>query len=129
VSRFAQSLDQQTRTMETEIDFENTREKLLPGMYAETVVRLADHPNALTVPIEALMQNGTEVRILVVNSQNVVEERKIKLGLQGKSRVEVLSGLNEGERVIVGNQSQFRNTEKVAPKEIRVPETETEGAS
>jgi len=129
VSRFAESLDQQTRTMETEIDFENTKEKLLPGMYAETVVQLADHQNALTVPIEAVMQNGAEARILVVNSQNVVEERKIKLGLQGKSRVEVLSGVNEGERVIVGNQSQFRNGERVAPKEIRMPEAETGGAS
>jgi len=129
VSRFADSLDPQTRTMETEIDFGNKQEKLLPGMYAETVVQLANHPNALTVPIEAVMQNGAEAQILVVNSQNVVEERKIKLGLQGKSRVEVLSGVIEGERVIVGNQSQFRNGERVAPKEIRMPEAEAGGIS
>jgi RND family efflux transporter MFP subunit len=129
VSRFAQSLDQQTRTMETEIDFENAQEKLLPGMYAETVMQLTNHQNTLTVPVEAVMQNSGEARILVVNSQNVVEERKIKVGLQGKSRVEVLSGVNEGERVIVGNQSQFRNGERVASKEIRMPEAETEGAS
>jgi len=128
VSRFAQSLDQQTRTMETEIDFENPQEKLLPGMYAETVLQLANHQNALTVPIEAVMQNGAEARILTVNSRDVVEERKIKLGLQGKSKVEVLWGISEGERVIVGNQSQFRNGEKVAPKEIRMP-GETGGAS
>jgi multidrug efflux pump subunit AcrA (membrane-fusion protein) len=65
----------------------------------------------------------------MVNQQNVVEERKVKLGLQGKSRVEVLSGLNEGDRVIIGNQSQFRNGEKVAPKEIQTPGGETGGAS
>ena len=129
VARCADSLDEQTRTMHTEIDFENAQGKLLPGMYAETVLQLADHQNALTVPVEAVIENGTEARVLVVNSRNVVEERKIKLGLQGKSKVEVLSGINEGERVIVGNQSQFRNGEKVAPKEIRIPEAETEGAS
>src|SRR5262249_27160007 len=121
VSRFAQSLDQQTRTMETEVDFENAQGKLLPGMYAETILQLANHQNALTVPIEAVMQNGAEARILVVNSQSVVEERKVKLGLQGKLRVEVISGVSEGERVIVGNQSQFRSGERVAPKEIRTP--------
>jgi len=129
VSRFAQSLDLQTRTMETEIDFENKKETLLPGMYAETVLQLANHQNVLTVPIEAVMQNAGEARVLAVNSQNVVEEKKVKLGLQGKSSVEVLSGLNEGDRVILGNQSQFRNGEKVAPKEIHVPDGEAGGAN
>lgn len=129
VSRFAQSLDLQTRTMETEIDFENAKETLLPGMYAETVLQLADHQNVLTVPIEAVMQNAGQARILTVNSQNLVEEKKVKLGLQGKSRVEVLSGLNDGDRVIIGNQSQFRSGERVAPKEIQMPTPETGGAS
>jgi len=129
VSRFAQSLDMQTRTMETEIDFENTAEKLLPGMYAETVLQLSDRKDVLVVPMEAVMQNAGDARILVVNGQNIVEERKVKLGTQGKSRVEVLSGLTEGERVIVGNQSQFRSGEKVIPKEIKLPDAEAGGAS
>jgi RND family efflux transporter MFP subunit len=129
VSRFAQSLDMQTRTMETEIDFENTAEKLLPGMYAETVLQLSDRKDVLAVPMEAVMQNAGDARILVVNGQNIVEERKVKLGTQGKSRVEVLSGLTEGERVIVGTQSQFRSGEKVTPKEIKLPDAEAGGAS
>lgn len=129
VSRFAQSLDLQTRTMETEIDFENAAEKLLPGMYAETVLQLSDRKNVLVAPIEAVMQNAGEAQILVVNSQNIVEEHKVKLGTQGKSRVEVLSGLTDGDRIIVGNQSEFRSGEKVVPKEIKLPHAETEGAS
>ena len=44
--------------METEIDFENPTEELLPGMYAETVVQLAATARTpLIVPIEAVMQN------------------------------------------------------------------------
>jgi RND family efflux transporter MFP subunit len=129
VSRFAQSLDLQTRTMETEIDFENTSEKLLPGMYAETVLQLSDRKDVLVVPMEAVTQNAGEARILVVNGQNVVEERKVKLGAQGKSRVEVLSGLTEGDRIIVGSQSQFRSGEKVVPKEIKLPAAEAGGAN
>jgi RND family efflux transporter MFP subunit len=127
VSRFADSLDTQTRTMETEIDFENKNGKLLPGMYTETELQLADRGNVLVVPLEAVMQNAGEAKVLVVNAQNAVEERKVKLGLQGKSRVEVLSGLLEGDRVIVGNQSQFRNGEKVAPKEVQLPSSEAGG--
>ena len=129
VSRFAQSLDLQTRTMETEIDFENTAEKLLPGMYAETVLQLSDREDVLVVPMEAVVQNAGEARILVVNGQNIVEERKVKLGTQGKSKVEVLSGLTDGERIIVGNQSQFRNGEKVVQKEIKLPDAEAGGAN
>jgi len=129
VSRFAQSLDLQTRTMETEIDFENSAEKLLPGMYAETVLQLSDRKDVLVVPMEAVVQNAGEARIQVVNGQNIVEERKVKLGAQGKSRVEVLSGLSDGERIIVGIQSQFRSCEKVVPKAIKLADAETEGAS
>src|SRR4029077_16133039 len=77
VSRFAQSLDLQTRTMETEIDFENSAEKLLPGMYAETVLQLSDRKDVLVVPMEAVVQNAGEARIQVVNGQNIVEERKV----------------------------------------------------
>jgi multidrug efflux pump subunit AcrA (membrane-fusion protein) len=66
---------------------------------------------------------------MIVNPPGVVEERKVQLGIQGKSRVEVLSGLNENDLVIVGNQSQFRSGEKVSPKEVKLPDTEEGGAS
>jgi RND family efflux transporter MFP subunit len=121
VSRFASALDLQTRTMETEIDFENKDGRLYPGMYAETVLELAERGKALTVPLEAVTQSQGEASVLAVNPQNCIEVRKVKLGLQGKTRVEVLSGLSEGERVVIGNQSQFRNGEKVTPKEVTLP--------
>lgn len=127
VSRFASSLDMQTRTMETEIDFENRDGRLMPGMYTESVLQLAQRKNSLIVPLEAVTRNGNEARVLAVNAQNTVEERKVTLGLQGKRSVEVLSGLNEGDRVIIGNQSQFRNGEKVTAKEVTLPTVEQEG--
>ena len=129
VSRFADALDSQTRTMETEIDFDNKNGKLLPGMYAETVLQVAENKNALVVPLEAVTQSEKEATVLAVNAQDVVEERKVKLGLQGKSRVQILSGLADGERVIVGNRSEFRSGEKVVPQEVKLPQLEMEGAN
>jgi RND family efflux transporter MFP subunit len=128
VSRFAGSLDSQTRTMETEIDFDNRNGKLLPGMFAETVLQLAERDNVLVVPMEAVTQSSGKATVLVVTLQNVVEERHVKLGLQGKARVEVLSGLSENERVIIGNRSQFRDGQKVFPKEVKLPDAEKGGA-
>jgi RND family efflux transporter MFP subunit len=117
VSRFADSLDMQTRTMETEIDFDNRNGKLISGMYTETQLVLAERPDALSVPLEAVAENGNDATVLLVTPQNTIEQRKVRLGIQGKSRVEVVAGLKEGDRVVIGNRSQYREGEKVQPKE------------
>jgi RND family efflux transporter MFP subunit len=118
VSRFADSLDQQTRTMETEVDFQNSDGKLMPGMFCEAYFLHDKKKNALTVPLEAVSRNGDQATVFVVDSQNVVEIRPVALGQQSSTQVEVLSGLTEGERVIVGNLSEFTPGQKVLPKVV-----------
>ncbi len=118
VSRFADSLDQQTRTMETEVDFQNSDGKLMPGMFCEAYFLHNKKNNALTIPLEAISRNGDQATVFVVDSQNVVELRPVTLGQQSSTQVEVLSGLTEGERVIVGNLSEFTSGQKVLPKVV-----------
>jgi RND family efflux transporter MFP subunit len=118
VSRFADSLDRQTRTMETEIDFDNRDGRLIPGMYAETELSLREKKNALTIPLEAVTRNGDDATVLAVNTKNIVEERHVRLGLEDAARVEVISGLGDGDRVIIGNRSEFRNGQKVQPADV-----------
>jgi RND family efflux transporter MFP subunit len=122
VSRFADALDSQTRTMETEIDVNNRDGTLMPGMYTETQVSLRQKKDALTVPLEAVNRNGDDATVLAVNAQNVVEERHVRLGLEDESRVEVISGLAEGDRVVIGNRSSFRNGQKIQPRETGASE-------
>ena len=118
VSRFADSLDMQTRTMETEIDVENRDGSLISGMYTETQLSLREKKNVLTLPLEAVSRNGDDATVFVVNAQNIVEERPIHLVMEDAARVEVLSGLVEGNLVIIGNRSAFRNGQKVQPKQV-----------
>jgi RND family efflux transporter MFP subunit len=118
VSRFADSLDRQTRTMETEIDFDNRDGHLIPGMYAETRLSLREKKDALTIPLEAVTRNGNDATVLAVNAQNIVEERHVRLGLEDENRVEIVSGLTDGERVIIGNRSEFHNGQKIQPKDV-----------
>jgi RND family efflux transporter MFP subunit len=127
VSRFADALDEQTRTMHTEIDFQNPDGKLLTGMYVQASVPPAVRKNVLTVPPEAVEMNGSNGTVLVVNSQNVLEERNIHLGFAGSTHVEVLSGLTEGERVVIGSRNEFRKGMKVIPKEIDASEPGSAG--
>jgi RND family efflux transporter MFP subunit len=128
VSRFADALDPQTRTMETEIDFQNPDGKLLPGMYVEAKIGVAAKTDVLTVPLEAVETNGSEGTVLVVSTQNTLEERKVHLGLQGSTHVEVLSGLSDGERVVIGSRNEFRPGMKVTPKEIALGQPGAPGA-
>jgi RND family efflux transporter MFP subunit len=118
VSRFADSLDQQTRTMETELDFQNADGKLIPGMFCATFFVHDKKENVLTIPIEAVNRNGDETSVLVVDAQNVVRARPVKLGQEGAAHVEVLSGLSEGERVIDGNLGGFSPGQRVLPRVV-----------
>ena len=127
VSRFADSLDRQTRTMETEIDFDNRDGHLIPGMYAETQLSLREKKDALTVPLESVTRNGDDATVLAVNPENIVEERHVKLGLEDSIRVEVLSGLTDKDRVVIGNRSQFRSGQKIQPKEVGTGASKTAG--
>jgi len=119
VTRCAEALDPQTRTMHTEIDFQNPDGKLMPGMYAEATVPQVQKQNVLTLPLEAVeMSASSEGSVLLVNAENTLEERKVKLGLEGSTRIEVIAGLKEGDRVVVGSRNEFRSGMKVKPKEI-----------
>jgi RND family efflux transporter MFP subunit len=118
VSRFADSLDQQTRTMETEVDFQNSGGKLMPGMFCEAYFVHDKKRNVLSIPIEAVNRTGEEATVLVVDSENVVGVRPVKLGQESSTQIEVLSGLSEGERVIVGNLGEFTPGQKVVPKVV-----------
>ncbi len=125
VSRFSGSLDRQTRTMETEIDFSNKDGRLIPGMYAEAVLSLAKNANELCIPTEAVSRSNNEATVLALNDQNVIEERHVKLGFEGEAYIQVLSGLTEGERIVIGGRSQFHPGQKVQPKEAADRPAET----
>jgi RND family efflux transporter MFP subunit len=127
VSRFADSLDMQTRTMQTEIDCQNRDGRLIPGMYTESRLMLQEKKNALTIPLEAVVRNGEDATVLAVDAQNTLEERHVKLGLEDGSGVEVLSGLADSDRVVIGNRSQFHNGEKIQPKEVSASSPKTGG--
>jgi len=116
VIRSTDSLDRSTRTMQVEVDVPNQDYKLTPGMYADVSLRVQNDPNALTLPLQAINRGEDKTTVLLVDSQNHVEEREIRTGIEGSDRIQVLSGLTEGDRVIVGNLSKYRPGQHVDPK-------------
>jgi RND family efflux transporter MFP subunit len=125
IVRFSDQIDPATRTMHTEVTVPNVNYELVPGMYASVKIPLHTVTDVLTIPMQAVESTGTgQGIVLVVNSSNHLERREVKLGLQSTSDTEVLSGLNENDTVIFGEQNQFKEGQQVSPQLVTAPGTE-----
>jgi RND family efflux transporter MFP subunit len=116
IARYADSVLMATRTMDTQIDVPNKDGSLVPGMYAEVHLHLADRPNTLSVPVDAIDGIGTSVEQAYVVRSGIVHVVQVTTGLQTPARIEVLSGLTAGDQVIVGRHSGLSEGDKVEPK-------------
>lgn len=113
IARYADSVQMATRTMNTEVDIPNPDGSLVPGMYAEVHLHLANHPAALSVPIDAVDGLGTSMQQAYVVRDGVVHLVTVQVGLQTANRVEILSGLKNGDKVIVGRHTGLSDGERV----------------
>ena len=115
VTRFADRVQASTRTMTAEVDLKNTKRDLIPGMYAQVQLNLADAPGAVAIPIGALDSSGGTNKVYAVDGSGVVHIRSVSTGIQSPQFVQVLSGVQPGEIVILGNHSGLQDGERVQP--------------
>ncbi len=115
VSRFTHQVDDQTRTMLAELEVNNPDLAIVPGMYAKVALKVAQRPLALAIPIEAVVA-GKKTVVNVVTAGNEIEERIVTLGLETATQYEVVSGLKEGDLVMLGNPGQLKPGQKVEAK-------------
>jgi RND family efflux transporter MFP subunit len=113
VTRSADSVQMSTRTMDTEVDVQNRDGSLVPGMYAEVHLHLAARPNVLSVPLDAVDGLGTSTQQAYVVRSGIVHLVTVKTGLQTPNRLEILAGLQEGDKVIVGRHTGLSDGERV----------------
>ena len=126
VVRFTRNVNFETRTMETEVDVENKDLSIDPGMYANTMLQLAEVKNAVTIPIEALVLNSQQQEtVYTLDSGNHVHIRTVTVGMEGSKLAEIKSGLEPGDRVILGGQRKYRESEEVSPLLASTPASET----
>jgi RND family efflux transporter MFP subunit len=116
VARFADKVDAQTRTMETEVDVKNANLELVPGMYASAALVLARKESAVVVPIQAVERSDSSAFVTVVSQQGLIERRPVTLGVEAPDRVEVASGLSGGERVVIGGRGGLKPGDAVKVK-------------
>lgn len=114
VVRYARDVSNATRTMMTEVDVKNPDLILTPGMYADVTFNLEQKNDALIIPASAIVQ-GDQPWVMLVDSDNRVEIRRIVLGIGGANSQEVTSGLKPGDRIIIGGQSGLQPGQQVTP--------------
>lgn len=95
-------------------DVDNAGGKLRPSMTAQVHIVLAAAKDVLTIPSSALGRRGRggAYTVQVVDRKGEPSEREIKVGLDDDSRVEVVAGLREGERVVIGEASALDPAER-----------------
>jgi RND family efflux transporter MFP subunit len=116
VARFAGDIQQSTRTMDTEVDVPNPSLTLIPGMYAEVDLRVDERRDALTVPLDAVDRNGGSARVYTVTPSGAIHIVAVSLGLEDDRRVEVRSGLRDGDVVVVGRRTALKDGQQVQTK-------------
>lgn len=99
IAPYVLDIEKQARTVEVEVYFEHPDqiENLLPGYSADVEVILNKHENVLRIPSEALLEGN---RVLLLGSDNRLEERAIEVGLSNWQYTEVTRGVQTDERVV-----------------------------
>lgn len=120
VSRRSNELRRTTSTMNVEIDVPNPDRMILPGMYADASFTVDQRAAVLTVPVQALAQRDGQPTVLVVDAAGQVAERHVRTGLATEAAVEITTGLEEGDAVIIGDRSRLQIGQHVEAKVVTI---------
>ncbi len=122
IARFSVELKEDTRTMHTEVDVQNRDRALMPGLYADADVALEHRDDIAAIPLQAVNHEGSKTTVFVVGRNGEIEDRAITLGIQTANDAEVVSGLVEGEQVVVSDRSGLKPGDKVRPQVVQIME-------
>lgn len=113
VARTAESIDPTTRTLLTEVDVPNKEGKLLPGSYGEVHFKPNININKVTVPVNAMLFRREGAQVAVVGSDGKVQLRKISIGRDYGTSLEILGGVDAGDLIIVNPSDSIEEGQKV----------------
>ena len=113
VARFTGQLQLSTRTMDTEVEVPNPSLALIPGMYAEVDLEVAQHKGALVVPPDAVDGSGAAARGFSITPQATVHIVPITTGIETAGKVEILQGVSEGDMLVAGRRGGLKEGDRV----------------
>ncbi|MDF2963086.1 MAG: subunit of efflux transporter [Paenibacillus sp.] len=112
VSYLANVMSAQSKSYSLELEVPNTETKLKPGSKVQILLTEEKDEVVVTVPTLSVVREGGDTFVFVL-AGDVAEKRKVQLGRLNETIQEVLSGVNEGEQLIISGQNQLKDKEKV----------------
>jgi cobalt-zinc-cadmium efflux system membrane fusion protein len=113
ISYLAPAIDPTTRTLQVRIEANNPQGKLKNNMFVTAIVAAGSIPNALTVPDSAVLRNAeNQPFVFLGQGENQVGQRLVEIGESRNGRIQVVSGLRAGDRVVAEGSLflQFANS-------------------
>ncbi len=116
VSSISPAADPDTQRYTIILNLQNPPENLMAGMTGEMNIITGQHKNVLLVPTRALLVD----QVLVVRN-NIVQKRTVQVGYRTLEYAEIISGLDEGQHVVVSDQDRLRPGQLVRQRYLRPP--------
>jgi len=113
VTRTSNSLDPSTRTLLTEVQVANSGGILMPGMYTQVDLAVPRRDPPLVVPGDTLVVRANGPQVAVVGADGTVHFQLVQLGRDFGDKLEILSGLHEGDQLVVNPGDSIREGAKV----------------
>jgi len=98
------SLNAKTRTAQVRVHFDSSDRFLRPGMFAQMTIVTKPSRETLLIPREALIRTGSQSRVVLAKGEGRFKSIAVKVGRIGEDKVEILSGLKDGERIVTSAQ-------------------------
>jgi RND family efflux transporter MFP subunit len=111
--RTSRAIDPTSRTLNVEVDVDNSKGELFPGAFAEVHLKLKEGVPTLTIPVSALLFRQEGLRVVVAKSDNTAELRPVTLGQDFGNFVEISTGLTGQERVVSNPPDSVINGERL----------------
>ncbi len=104
INRIFPTIDRATGTFKVEIVIDNQEEKLRPGMFARVELKLGEHQALLVPAMSVLKQAGSNERYVFIVEDNKAQRLTVEPGKKFDDRIEILSGLQPGQQLVVTGQ-------------------------
>ncbi len=112
IARISPTINTRNGTFRATAVIDNTLGELAPGMFGRFTISYEKHANALVIPLHALLDEDEQTTVYVVSNGEVVR-RVVETGIESGGRVQILSGLQDDDLVVVVGHSSLRDGSKV----------------
>lgn len=117
-------LDEMTRALTVRLKFENLDESLKPNMFGDVSIFAGARNNIVVVPREAIIRTGSDERVILAKDNGHFEPRKVVVGIESGDWIEVQSGLEAGEKVVISGQFLIDSEASTKASFMRMSEIE-----